>query len=85
MCIFPFYVSSNAQYSYFSSLFNQAGQNAPQAFGQQGLYNNMSITVSMAGASGAVRPIPSMGCPVAMSNNSICNVGSICNDQVKQI
>ncbi|XP_048106959.1 nuclear receptor coactivator 1 [Alosa alosa] len=68
-----------------NSLFNQAGQNAPQAFGQQGLYNNMSITVSMAGASEAVGSIPPMGPPVAMGNNNLCSVSSICNDQVQQV
>ncbi|XP_062406996.1 nuclear receptor coactivator 1 isoform X2 [Sardina pilchardus] len=68
-----------------NSLFNQAGQNAPQAFGQQGLFNNMSITVSMAGASEAVGSIPPMGPPVAMGNNNLCSISSICNDQVQQV
>ena len=65
-------------YFCFLSLFSQTGQNAPQ-----GLYNNMSITVSMAGASGAVGAIPPMGSPVAMGNSNLGSVSSICNDQVK--
>ncbi|XP_031436940.1 nuclear receptor coactivator 1 isoform X2 [Clupea harengus] len=63
-----------------NSLFSQTGQNAPQ-----GLYNNMSITVSMAGASGAVGAIPPMGSPVAMGNSNLGSVSSICNDQVQQV
>ncbi|KAL2082796.1 hypothetical protein ACEWY4_022614 [Coilia grayii] len=68
-----------------SSLFSQAGLNSPQAFSQQGLYNNMSITVSMAGTSGAVGSVPPTGPPGAMGNNNLGTVSSICNDQVQQV
>lgn len=63
------------------SLFSQSGQGAGQAFGQQGVYNNMSITVSMAGGSSGVSSLPPMGQPVAMSNNNLNSVGSVCSDQ----
>lgn len=63
------------------SLFSQSGQSAGQAFGQQGVYNNMSITVSMAGGSGGVSSLPPMGQPVGMSNSNLSNVGSVCSDQ----
>lgn len=63
------------------SLFSQSGQGAGQAFGQQGVYNNMSITVSMAGGSSGVSSLPPMGQPVAMSNSNLNNVSSVCSDQ----
>lgn len=63
------------------SLFSQSGQSAGQAFGQQGVYNNMSITVSMAGGSGSVGSLPPMGQTVSMSNNNLNNVGAVCSDQ----
>uniref|UniRef100_A0A8B9JNJ9 Nuclear receptor coactivator 1 n=1 Tax=Astyanax mexicanus TaxID=7994 RepID=A0A8B9JNJ9_ASTMX len=68
-----------------NSLFNQAGQTASQNFGQQGVYNNMSITVSMAGGTGAVGSLPPIGPPVGMGNNNLSNVSSMCNDQVQQV
>ncbi|KAJ8275190.1 hypothetical protein COCON_G00098150 [Conger conger] len=68
-----------------NSIYSQSGQNAPQAFGQQGVYNNMSITVSMAGGSGGVASLPPMGPPVGMGNSSLGNVSSMCNDQVQQV
>ncbi|XP_044024868.1 nuclear receptor coactivator 1 isoform X1 [Siniperca chuatsi] len=67
-----------------NSLFSQSGQSAGQAFGQQGVYNNMSITVSMAGGSGGVGSLPPMGQPVGMSNSNLSNVGSVCSDQQVQ-
>ncbi|KAM9840206.1 nuclear receptor coactivator 1 [Aulostomus maculatus] len=67
-----------------NSLFTQSGQSAGQAFGQQGVYNNMSITVSMAGGSGGVSSLPPMGQPVGMSNSNLSNVGSVCSDQQVQ-
>ncbi|XP_037606131.1 nuclear receptor coactivator 1 isoform X2 [Sebastes umbrosus] len=67
-----------------NSLFSQSGQGAGQAFGQQGVYNNMSITVSMAGGSGGVGSLPPMGQPVGMSNSNLSNVGSVCSDQQVQ-
>ncbi|KAG9347571.1 hypothetical protein JZ751_005140 [Albula glossodonta] len=68
-----------------NSIYNQSGQNTPQAFGQQGVYNNMSITVSMAGGSGGVASLPPMGPPVGMGNSTLGNVSSMCNDQVQQV
>uniref|UniRef100_A0A8C1FXY6 Nuclear receptor coactivator 1 n=1 Tax=Cyprinus carpio TaxID=7962 RepID=A0A8C1FXY6_CYPCA len=56
---------------------SQAGQPVSQSFGQQGVYNNMSITVSMAGGSGAVSTLPPIGPSVGMGNNNLGNVTSI--------
>ncbi|KAF0023853.1 hypothetical protein F2P81_024483 [Scophthalmus maximus] len=69
-----------------NSLFSQSGQSAAQAFGQQGVYNNMSITVSMAGGSGGDGggSLPPMGPPVGMSSSNLSNVGSVCSDQQVQ-
>ncbi|XP_068563035.1 nuclear receptor coactivator 1 [Cebidichthys violaceus] len=67
-----------------NSLFSPSGQSAAQAFGQQGVYNNMSITVSMAGGSGGVGPLSPMGQPVGISNSNLSNVGSVCSDQQVQ-
>lgn len=66
------------------SLYNQPGQTGSQSFGQQGVYNNMSITVSMAGGSGAASSLPPIGPPVAIGNNNLGNVSSMCNDQVSR-
>uniref|UniRef100_A0AAQ5X2U4 Nuclear receptor coactivator 1 n=1 Tax=Amphiprion ocellaris TaxID=80972 RepID=A0AAQ5X2U4_AMPOC len=66
------------------SLFSQSGQSTGQAFGQQGVYNNMSITVSMAGGSGGVTSLPPMGQPVGISNSNLSNVSSVCSDQQVQ-
>ncbi|XP_056621270.1 nuclear receptor coactivator 1 isoform X2 [Triplophysa dalaica] len=68
-----------------NSMYNQAGQPASQSFGQQGVYNNMSITVSMAGGSGAVSSLPPIGPSVGMGNNNLGNVTAMCNDQVQQV
>ncbi|XP_065112193.2 nuclear receptor coactivator 1 [Paramisgurnus dabryanus] len=69
-----------------NSIFNQAGgQPTSQSFGQQGVYNNMSITVSMAGGSGAVSSLPPIGPSVGMGNNNLGIVTSMCNDQVQQV
>ncbi|KAF7651315.1 hypothetical protein LDENG_00112460 [Lucifuga dentata] len=69
-----------------NSLFSQSGQSASAspAFGQQGVYNNMSITVSMAGGSGGVASLPPMGQSVGISNSNLSNVGSVCSDQQVQ-
>ncbi|KAF1376897.1 hypothetical protein PFLUV_G00216240 [Perca fluviatilis] len=67
-----------------NSLFSQSGQSAGPAFGQQGVYNNMSITVAMAGGSASVGSLPHMGQPVGMSNSNLSNVGSVCSDQQVQ-
>lgn len=68
---------------WFGSLFNQTGQTSSQNFGQQGVYNNMSITVSMAGGSGAAGSLPPIGPPVGIGNSNLGNVSSLCNDQVR--
>ncbi|XP_068609782.1 nuclear receptor coactivator 1 [Brachionichthys hirsutus] len=67
-----------------NSLFSQPGQSAGQAFGQQGVYNNMSITVSMAGGSGGVGSLPPMGQPASMTSSNLGNLGSVCSDQQVQ-
>ncbi|KAM4712605.1 LOW QUALITY PROTEIN: nuclear receptor coactivator 1 [Anableps anableps] len=65
-------------------LYGQSGQSAGQAFGQQGVYNNMSITVSMAGGTGGISSLPPMGQAVGMSNSNLSNVSSVCSDQQVQ-
>ncbi|XP_077949132.1 nuclear receptor coactivator 1 isoform X3 [Gasterosteus aculeatus] len=67
-----------------NSLFSQSGQSAGQAFGQQGVYKNMSITVSMAGGSGGVGSLSPMGQVVDPSNSNLSNAGSVCSDQQVQ-
>lgn len=66
---------------FLRSLFSPSGQGAAPAFGQQGVYNNMSITVSVAGGSGGVASVTPMGQPVAMGNSNLSNTGSVCGDQ----
>ncbi|KAF6723185.1 Nuclear receptor coactivator 1 [Oryzias melastigma] len=61
------------------SLFSPPGPGAAPLFSQQGLYNNMSITVSMGGGSSAVAPLPPMGQAVGSSG-----VGSVCSEQQVQ-
>uniref|UniRef100_A0A673L727 Nuclear receptor coactivator 1-like n=1 Tax=Sinocyclocheilus rhinocerous TaxID=307959 RepID=A0A673L727_9TELE len=51
----------------------QQGAMGNNSFGQQGVYNNMSITVSMAGGSGAVSTLPPIGPSVGMGNNNLGN------------
>uniref|UniRef100_A0A8C1NTF0 Nuclear receptor coactivator 1 n=1 Tax=Cyprinus carpio TaxID=7962 RepID=A0A8C1NTF0_CYPCA len=58
-------------------------QGSPKGHKTQGVYNNMSITVSMAGGSGAVSTLPPIGPSVGMGNNNLGNVTSMCNDQVR--
>uniref|UniRef100_A0A8C2BPF0 Nuclear receptor coactivator 1 n=1 Tax=Cyprinus carpio TaxID=7962 RepID=A0A8C2BPF0_CYPCA len=62
-----------------NSMYSQAGQPVSQSFGQQGVYNNMSITVSMAGGSGAVSTLPPIGPSVGMGNNNLVSVPIHCN------
>lgn len=64
-----------------NSLFSPSSQGAGQTFSQQEAYNNMSITVSMAGGSGGVASVPSMGQPIAMSNNNLSTIGPVGSDQ----
>lgn len=67
------------QYLLCCSLFSQSGQSAGQAFGQQGIYNNMSITVSMAGGSSGASSLPPMA--QAVGNSNLNNVIPVCSDQ----
>ncbi|XP_034756647.1 nuclear receptor coactivator 1 [Etheostoma cragini] len=67
-----------------NSLFSQSGPSAVPAFGQQGVYNNMSITVAMAGGSASVGSLPHVGQPVGMGNSNLSNVSSVCSDQQVQ-
>lgn len=67
------------QYLFCCSLFSQSGQSAGQAFGQQGVYNNMSITVSMAGGSSGASSLPPMA--QAVGNSNLNNVLPVCSDQ----
>ncbi|CAL9692523.1 unnamed protein product [Knipowitschia caucasica] len=66
-----------------NSLFSPT-QGSGQSFSQQEVYNNMSITVSMAGGSGGVASVPSLGQPIAMSNNNLSAIGPVCSDQQVQ-
>lgn len=50
-------------------------------FPQQGVYNNMSITVSMAGGSDGVGSLPPMGQAVGVSNSNLGNASAVCSDQ----
>ncbi|XP_077408237.1 nuclear receptor coactivator 1 isoform X2 [Vanacampus margaritifer] len=68
-----------------NSLFSTPSQHSGgQTFGQQGVYNNMSITVSMAGGSAGVGSLPSLGQPVVGLNSNSGGVGSLCSDQQVQ-
>uniref|UniRef100_A0A3P8ZFX0 Nuclear receptor coactivator 1 n=1 Tax=Esox lucius TaxID=8010 RepID=A0A3P8ZFX0_ESOLU len=67
-----------------NSLFSQSGQTTPQAFGQQGVYNNMSITVSMAGGSGGVASLTPMGPSVGIGNSNLGNMNSVCHKRLWQ-
>lgn len=61
------------------SLFSPSGQGAGQTFGQQGVYNNMSITVSMAGGSGGAGSLPPMA--QSVGNSNLNSVIPVCSDQ----
>lgn len=61
------------------SLFSPSGQGAAQTFGQQGVYNNMSITVSMAGGSGGASSLPPMA--QSVGNSNLNSVIPVCSDQ----
>lgn len=63
------------------SLFSQSGQGAGLPFPQQGVYNNMSITVSMAGGSDGIGSLPPMGPAVGLSNSNLSDAGSVCSEQ----
>ncbi|XP_008641712.1 PREDICTED: nuclear receptor coactivator 1-like [Corvus brachyrhynchos] len=63
-----------------NGVFSQAGA-APAAPAPQGMYNNMSITVSMAGGGSGVQSIHPMGGTMAM-NSMMSGMNSMCSEQV---
>ncbi|NXA39916.1 NCOA1 protein, partial [Eudromia elegans] len=64
-----------------SSVFGQAGQ-SQAAPAQQGMYNNMSITVSMAGGNTSVQNMSPMAGPMQMSSLPMPAMNSMCSEQV---
>ncbi|XP_066450896.1 nuclear receptor coactivator 1 isoform X2 [Eleutherodactylus coqui] len=64
-----------------SSVFGQAGQTQPTP-GQQGMYNNMSITVSMGGNNAGVQNVNQMTGQMQMSSLPMQTMNSMCTDQV---
>ncbi|XP_063771120.1 nuclear receptor coactivator 1 isoform X2 [Pseudophryne corroboree] len=63
-----------------SSVFGQAGQ-TQSAPGQQGMYNNMSITVSMGGGNSGVQNVNQMTGQVQMSSLPMQTMSGMCTDQ----
>ncbi|XP_040204051.1 nuclear receptor coactivator 1 isoform X1 [Rana temporaria] len=63
-----------------SSVFGQTGQNQP-AQGQQGMYNNMSITVSMGGANNGVQNVNQMTGQMQMGSLPMQSMNSMCTEQ----
>ncbi|XP_066450914.1 nuclear receptor coactivator 1 isoform X5 [Eleutherodactylus coqui] len=63
-----------------SSVFGQAGQTQPTP-GQQGMYNNMSITVSMGGNNAGVQNVNQMTGQMQMSSLPMQTMNSMCTDQ----
>ncbi|XP_033860163.3 nuclear receptor coactivator 1 isoform X1 [Acipenser ruthenus] len=68
-----------------NSMFSHPAQTPPQQFQQQDMYNNMSITVSMAGGTGDVSSMAPTGVPVGIGNGNMGAVNSMCNEQVQQV
>uniref|UniRef100_A0A8D0GEI8 Nuclear receptor coactivator n=1 Tax=Sphenodon punctatus TaxID=8508 RepID=A0A8D0GEI8_SPHPU len=66
-----------------NSVFGQAGQTQPPA-AQQGMYNNMSITVSMAGGNANVQNMNPMAGQMQMSSLQMPGMGSVCSEQQVQ-
>ncbi|XP_065487390.1 nuclear receptor coactivator 1 isoform X1 [Caloenas nicobarica] len=64
-----------------SNVFGQAGQNQP-APAQQGMYNNMSITVSMAGGNTNVQNMNPMAGQMQMNSLQMPGMNSMCSEQV---
>uniref|UniRef100_A0A8B9IB32 Nuclear receptor coactivator n=1 Tax=Anser brachyrhynchus TaxID=132585 RepID=A0A8B9IB32_9AVES len=64
-----------------SSVFGQAGQ-TQAAPAQQGMYNNMSITVSMAGGNANVQNMNPMAGQMQMSSLQMPGMNSMCSEQV---
>ncbi|NXH21150.1 NCOA1 protein, partial [Bucco capensis] len=64
-----------------SNVFSQAGQSQPAA-AQQGMYNNMSITVSMAGGNTNVQNMNPMAGQMQMNSLQMPGMNSMCSEQV---
>ncbi|XP_053105219.1 nuclear receptor coactivator 1 isoform X2 [Hemicordylus capensis] len=64
-----------------SSVFGQAGQTQPPP-AQQGMYNNMSITVSMAGGNASVQNMNPMAGQMPMSSLQMPAMNQLCSEQV---
>nr|XP_060610668.1 nuclear receptor coactivator 1 isoform X4 [Anolis sagrei ordinatus] len=64
-----------------NSVFGQAGQNQPSP-AQQGMYNNMSITVSMAGGNANVQNMNPMAGQMPMSSLQMPSMNQLCSEQV---
>uniref|UniRef100_A0A8B9QQY8 Nuclear receptor coactivator n=1 Tax=Apteryx owenii TaxID=8824 RepID=A0A8B9QQY8_APTOW len=64
-----------------NNVFSQAGQNQP-APAQQGMYNNMSITVSMAGGNTSVQNMNPMTAQMQMNSLQMPGMNSMCSEQV---
>ncbi|XP_010078708.1 PREDICTED: nuclear receptor coactivator 1-like, partial [Pterocles gutturalis] len=64
-----------------SSVFSQAGQ-SQAAPAQQGMYNNMSITVSMAGGNTNVQNMNPMAGQMQMNSLQMPGMNSMCSEQV---
>uniref|UniRef100_A0A8C3KXF5 Nuclear receptor coactivator n=1 Tax=Chrysolophus pictus TaxID=9089 RepID=A0A8C3KXF5_CHRPC len=64
-----------------SNVFSQTGQTQP-APAQQGMYNNMSITVSMAGGNTNVQNMNPMAGQMQMNSLQMPGMNSMCSEQV---
>ncbi|XP_042704821.2 nuclear receptor coactivator 1 isoform X15 [Chrysemys picta bellii] len=64
-----------------NNVFSQPGQNQPTP-AQQGMYNNMSITVSMAGGNTNVQNMNPMTGQMQMSSLQMPGMNSMCSEQV---
>ncbi|XP_041421047.1 nuclear receptor coactivator 1 isoform X3 [Xenopus laevis] len=63
-----------------SGVYSQGGQTQPPN-GQQGMYNNMSITVSMGGGNTGVQNVNQMTGQMQMSSLPMSNMNSMCSEQ----
>uniref|UniRef100_A0A8C8VGI3 Nuclear receptor coactivator n=1 Tax=Pelusios castaneus TaxID=367368 RepID=A0A8C8VGI3_9SAUR len=66
-----------------NNVFSQAGQTQPTP-AQQGMYNNMSITVSMAGGNTSVQNMNPMSGQMQMSSLQMPGMNSMCSEQVNE-
>ncbi|XP_041419546.1 nuclear receptor coactivator 1 isoform X2 [Xenopus laevis] len=64
-----------------SGVYSQGGQTQPPN-GQQGMYNNMSITVSMGGGNAGVQNVNQMTGQMQMSSLPMSNMNSMCSESV---